>query len=217
MTEQTMPTTEHDMPTTEHKMTLDKALKKHRLAANLSVEEIALKLNLKTTVIEGLENDLAQLIEDQVHPVIYLRGYLANFSKAVRLPNLESFPEYQQLSRPGKSVNTLSNPYILTNKKQSSNKFAWFVLLLLVGCITSTIYYWESVSASLFSQTVVDTENIHMRLPEPGENSFIDTYAEDNELAAEQVTENSSVESQAIDSEKEPLSTEATSEADATL
>ena len=212
-----MPITEHDMPTTEHKMTLDKALKKHRLAANLSVEEIALKLNLKTTVIEGLENDLAQLIEDEVHPVIYLRGYLANFSKAVRLPNLESFPEYQQLSRPGKSVNTLSNPYILTNKKQSSNKFAWFVLLLFVGCITSTIYYWESVSASLFSQTVVDTENIHMRLPEPGENSFIDTYAEDNELAAEQATENSSVESQVVDSEEEPLSTEATPEADATL
>ncbi|MEL0658223.1 helix-turn-helix domain-containing protein [Psychromonas arctica] len=217
MTEQTMPITEHDMPTTEHKMTLDKALKKHRLAANLSVEEIALKLNLKTTVIEGLENDLAQLIEDEVHPVIYLRGYLANFSKAVRLPNLESFPEYQQLSRPGKSVNTLSNPYILTNKKQSSNKFAWFVLLLFVGCITSTIYYWESVSASLFSQTVVDTENIHMRLPEPGENSFIDTYAEDNELAAEQATENSSVESQVVDSEEEPLSTEETPEADATL
>ena len=217
MTEQTMPITEHDMPTMEHKMTLDKALKKHRLAANLSVEEIALKLNLKTTVIEGLENDLAQLIEDEVHPVIYLRGYLANFSKAVRLPNLESFPEYQQLSSPGKSVNTLSNPYILTNKKQSSNKFAWFVLLLLVGCITSTIYYWESVSASLFSQTVVDTENIHMRLPEPGENSFIDTYAEDSELAAEQATETSSVESQAVDSEEEPLSTEAASEADATL
>ena len=50
MTEQTMPITEHDTPTTEHKMTLGKALQEHRLAANFSVDEIALKLNLKTDV-----------------------------------------------------------------------------------------------------------------------------------------------------------------------
>ena len=211
-----MPITEHDTPTTEHKMTLGKALQEHRLAANFSVDEIALKLNLKTDVIEGIESDLQQLIEEKIYPLIYLRGYLANYSKVVHLGDLQSFPEYQQLSRPAKSANTLSNPYILTNHQKSSNKFAWFILLLFIGGISATIYYWESVSASLFSETVVDTENIHMRLPDPGEKSFIDNNylennVENNQLAAEQ-TENSSALSNTVDGQEE-----ASSELDATL
>ena len=203
MTEQTMPITEHDMSTTEHEMTLEKALKEHRLAANFSVDELALKLNLKATVIEGIENNLAQMIEDKQYPIIYLRGYLANYSKAVQLPNFKSFPEYQQLSSPEKSVATLSNPYILTkNNKKSSNKFAWFILLLFVGFISATIYYWENISATLFTQTVVDTENIHMRLPEAGENNFIGLSPEGNSLVESQTIDNSSIESPAVDSQE---------------
>ncbi|WP_298941881.1 helix-turn-helix domain-containing protein [uncultured Psychromonas sp.] len=221
MTEQTMPITEHDTPTTEHdtsatehETTLGKVLQEHRLAANFSVDELALKLNLKATVIKDIENNLAQLIEEKVYPLIYLRGYLANYSKVVHLSNLQSFPEYQKLSRPAKSVNTLSNPYILTNNKKSSNKFAWFILLLFIGGIATTIYYWENVTASLFPQAVVDTENIHMRLPEPGENSFID---EDNQLAGSQAIETPLDESQVIDSQEEIVPTETSTEADATL
>ena len=62
----------------------------------------------------------------------------------------------------------------------------------------------------------MDTENIHMRLPDPGEKSFIDNNylennVENNQLAAEQ-TENSSALSNTVDGQEE-----ASSELDATL
>jgi len=210
-----MPITEHDMSTTEDEMTLEKALKEHRLAANYSVDELALKLNLKASVIENIENNLTQMIEDKQYPIIYLRGYLANYSKAVQLPNIESFPEYQQLNNPEKSVATLSNPYILTNNnKKSSNKFAWFVLVLFISFISATIYYWSDISASLFTQAVVDTENIHMRLPEAGENNFISSPTEGEKLVESQTIDNSSVESPVLDSQE---ATEDSTESSTTL
>ncbi|MGJ8582055.1 MAG: helix-turn-helix domain-containing protein [Psychromonas sp.] len=163
-------------------MTLEQALKEHRIAANLTIEELAFKLNLKITVINDIENDLEQAIEDKRYPVIYLRGYLANYAKAVQLAEIESFPEYQQLSRPSKSNNTLSNPYLLSTKKKSSNKLGWFVLIVFVAAVAGTISQWDSIVDALYKETSVDTENIHMRLPEPDNSNAIDPLNQQPEL-----------------------------------
>ncbi|RBW44566.1 hypothetical protein DS885_11385 [Psychromonas sp. B3M02] len=173
-------------------MTLDNALKEQRVAANLSVEDIALKLNLKVTVINDIENDLEQVIEEKRYPVIYLRGYLANYAKAVQLPEIESYAEYQQLSTPSKHNNTLSNPYLLSKKKTSSNKFGWFIFLLFVAGIATVVTQWESISTALYKESSVDTENIHMRLPEPESTHLIVPLNEQSLPVAEtpeQVTE----------------------------
>ncbi|MDN2663643.1 helix-turn-helix domain-containing protein [Psychromonas sp. 14N.309.X.WAT.B.A12] len=155
-------------------MTLDQALKEHRIAANFSVEELALKLNLKASVVNDIENDLELLIADKRYPVIYLRGYLANYAKAVQLAEIESFSEYQQLSIPSRSNNTLSNPYLLSTKKKSSNKFGWFILIVFIAAIAGTISEWDNIVDALYTETSVDTENIHMRLPDPEHTNLID-------------------------------------------
>jgi len=155
-------------------MTLDQALKEHRISANLSVEELALKLNLKASVVNDIENDLELLIAEKRYPFIYLRGYLANYAKAVQLTKIESFSEYQQLSTPSKSNNTLSNPYLLSSQKKSSNKFGWFIFILFIAMLVVIISEWDSIADALYTETAVDTENIHMRLPESQSTSSID-------------------------------------------
>lgn len=183
--------TDKHKPITEHQMTLGNALKEHRLAANLSIDQLALKLNLKATVIDGIENNLEQMIVDKPYPIIYLRGYLANYSKAVQLRDVESYPEYQQLIQPSKSINTLSNPYILVEKPKPSHKFGWFVLFLFVVGGILVAYSWNDITAGLFSQDTIDTENIEMRLPEITD----DLDAEGAELSDENVTGEESDES----------------------
>jgi len=187
---------------TEHQMTLGNALKERRIAANLPIEALALKLNLKATVIENIENDLDKMVEDKHLPIIYLRGYLANYAKAVQFPDVESYPEYQKLVQPGKTTNTLSNPYMTNNAPKSSSKFSWFVMFLIIIGGAVVALSWESLSAGLFTQETIDTENIEMRLPDISE----DPLSEEAQ-SEEALTDQSTINDQATADEQAVLDT----------
>jgi len=150
----------------EDKTTLGKLLKESRLAANLSVDELALRLNLKVTVILDIENNLEQVIADNIYPVIYLRGYLANYSKVVGLSDIKSFPEYQQLTHPEKRVTTLKSPNILRAKKKSAKKVIWLILLLLIISIVGLTQFGNIATLFTIPKSNVETTNTEMRLPE---------------------------------------------------
>jgi len=160
--------TEHIM---EDEMTLDKSLKEYRLAANLSVEDVALRLNLKVSLVKSIEDDLDKVIEENANSTIYLRGYLANYSKLVLLPDLESYPEYQKLSHPEKSIKTLKSPHIIKAGNQSTSKFKWFVLLLVAIAVGAVIYNWEMLANSVMPNLSGDSANVEMRLPTFSEDS----------------------------------------------
>jgi cytoskeletal protein RodZ len=191
--------TEQPKPMTEYQMTIGNALKEKRLEANLSIEALALKLNLKPTVIDNIENNLEQMVEDKHLPNIYLRGYLANYAKAVHLSDVESYPEYQQLIQPGKSTNTLSNPYMTINTPKSSNKFSWFILFLILIGAAVVALSWDSISARLFTQETIDTENIEMRLPEISEDPLSeDQQSEENLTDQELIIDQATADEQAV-------------------
>jgi cytoskeletal protein RodZ len=181
--------TDQSKPMTEHQMTLGNALKERRIAANIPIETLALKLNLKATVIENIENNLDKMVEDKHLPIIYLRGYLANYARAVQFPDVESYPEYQQLVQPGKSTNTLSNPYMTINTPKSSSKFSWFVLFLILIGGAVVALSWDSLTAGLFTQETIDTENIEMRIPEISEDPLSEEQQSEDSFTEESLTE----------------------------
>lgn len=175
----------------ENIMTLDKLLKENRLAANLSVDEVALKLNLKSSVILDIENNLEQIIADNTYSAIYLRGYLANYSKVVGLPDIKSYPEYQQLTHPEKQVTTLKSPNILRAKKKSSKKIIWVILLLLVISIAGLVHFGKLSTVFAVATAKIKTANIEMRLPEYSDDnvSISGTEGEQSINSIEPVTE----------------------------
>ncbi|MBB1272937.1 MULTISPECIES: RodZ family helix-turn-helix domain-containing protein [Psychromonas] len=150
----------------ETTMTLDKILKESRLAANLSIDEVALKLNLKETVILDIENNLEQVIAENRYPIIYLRGYIANYSKMVGVADLKSYPEYQQLIHPEKRVTTLKSPHILRAKKSSAKKVIWILFLLILITAAGLTVFWNYSALFSMVKPGVVTENREMRLPE---------------------------------------------------
>lgn len=152
---------------TQHEISLGQALKDCRLAAELSVQDVASKLNLNVTVIRNIEDNLEQVIADTTYQSIYLRGYLANYSKAVNLLSLESFQQYQQLSHTGKTVKTLNQPPVITDKKKSSINVKAILALVLIISI-ALLYVTMSGSFDAVETTVKpsgNVENTQMRLP----------------------------------------------------
>jgi len=133
--------TEENIHNEQQPIPLDQALKTARLAANLTVEEVAQRLNLKPSVIENLENDLETVIASEVYPLIYLRGYLINYGKELKLLDVESYPEFQSLSHPSESVTSLQNTYIFNDPQKRTSKILLVSLLLFTAVIMTVVYY----------------------------------------------------------------------------
>lgn len=192
MTDQTL-----QMETT---MTLDKVLKESRLAANLSIDELALKLNLKETVILDIENNLEQVIAENRYPIIYLRGYIANYSKMVGVTDLKSYPEYQQLIHPEKRVTTLKSPHILRAKKSSAKKVLWTIFLLMLLTATGLAVFWNYSALFSMVKPGVITENREMRLPEQSDENE-PFFNDQDTLPAESIAQPVTADEQSVETE----------------
>lgn len=155
---------------TENEMGLGSTLKEHRLTASLSVEEVAVKLNLKVSVIKHIEDDLEEIIEDEIYPSLYLRGYLVNFSKMVQLPNIESFPEYKKLEQPAKRAKTITKPYILKDDRRSPQKGKWFIFLLLLISGLAIFFNWSEISTLATASVSIEPEQVELSIPEATNN-----------------------------------------------
>ena len=121
---------------TETTVSLGKALQSARLQASLTVESIAMQLNLGISTVDEIENNLAELITDQKIPTIYLRGYLANYAKLVNVSNLHEFSEYQQLaSKQHKSKAAFSSQSSAHSKHYGKKLLLLLIFLAVIGGI----------------------------------------------------------------------------------
>jgi cytoskeleton protein RodZ len=112
---------------------LGKALKDARIVASLSIEEVAENLNLGVSTIRDLEDELDNILDTHKYPVIYLRGYLANYAKLVRLNTLELFVEYQQLEYTQKQKKTLPSPNLIIPRAKKGSKLLPFVFVIIIA------------------------------------------------------------------------------------
>lgn len=131
---------------------LGKALKDARLAAELSIDEVAEQLNLGPSTVSELEDNLENILVIKKYPIIYLRGYLTNYAKLVNLTTLALFVEYQQLKvgAPQKVLPT-SNMIIPVAKKRSK----LFPLLLFVIVVLVAIFcFFQQQLFSTFYQSL---------------------------------------------------------------
>jgi len=110
---------------------LGQALKDARLAVPLSIDEVAEKLNLSGTAVRDIEDNLVQILETKKYPIIYLRGYLANYAKLVGLSTLELFVEYQQLATVQKNNKVLPHSKLIMPHPKKRSKLLPFSLFVV--------------------------------------------------------------------------------------
>lgn len=136
---------------------LGQALKDARIAASLSIEEVAEQLNFSPSAIRDFEDNLTQILETQKYPVIYLRGYLSNYAKLVGLNTLELFVEYQQLAVQQKKVKKLTpSDLIIPKTNKRSKKWPLGILFLSIAIVVIYLSTTQLFTSAEQTQPVSD-------------------------------------------------------------
>lgn len=138
---------------------LGQALRDARLVASLSTDDVADKLNLSSSTIADIEDNLAQMLEAEKYPIIYLRGYLVNYAKLVSLNTLELFVEYQQLVSVQKQKKVLLTSKLIMPLPKKHSKIVSFSLFLAVA-LGVGFYLLPKESSSTVEQHPVISESV---------------------------------------------------------
>ncbi|GLS89770.1 cytoskeleton protein RodZ [Psychromonas marina] len=163
--------TESNIPT-EIIVPLGQALKDARIAASLSVDEVAEQLNFAPSTVRDFEDNLTQILETKKYPVIYLRGYLANYAKLVGLNTLELFVEYQQLASVQKKAKTLPpSDLIIPHTKKRSKALPLF--LFFVVLVVAVIYVFQKQLFNSTEQTPPVSESVVQQPADQNSNVLI--------------------------------------------
>ena len=138
------------------------ALHNARLAASLSIEEVAERLNLGGGAVRDLEGDITVLIESNKYSPVYLRGYLANYAKLVDLKAISEFVEYQQLEnfqKPENNFRATASTGPVKKKKLISLPFVMMLMFIAVVVVIANQLGFLSADKSASIEAEKTSEN----------------------------------------------------------
>ena len=177
---------------TEIIVPLGQALKDARIASSLSIDEVAKQLNFAPSTIVDFEENLEEALQSEKYPVIYLRGYLANYAKLVGLNTLELFVEYQQLASVQKKPQKLvTSKLIIPQTKKRSLKFPIFIFLMII--IGVFLYLNQKQVMALFDASIPAQESTTEKNLKAGHSSNVliakgELHSKESDEVASEVT-----------------------------
>ncbi|MCP5076445.1 MAG: DUF4115 domain-containing protein [Psychromonas sp.] len=145
---------------------LGKALKDARLASKLSIDEVAEKLNLGPCTVYDLEDELTNIVAANKYPVIYLRGYLANYAKLVGLNTLELFVEYQQLESGSKNKPTLQRSTLIIPPTKKRSKLLPISLFVII--VVALIYLLQQPLLATLNKYIPISDSVPIEVTKTG-------------------------------------------------
>jgi len=109
-----------------------------RCKMGLSQQDVADRLNFRTTLVKGIEEENF----DPSVPATFNRGYLRNYAKLVNLSADEVLSAYEMLNIAQQQCAELQSFSKGTEKQAESNLIMWISYLILAVLIGSTIVWW---------------------------------------------------------------------------
>ena len=109
-----------------------------RKKMGLSQEDVAIKLNFRTTLVNEIENE----VFDTSMPETFNRGYLRNYAKLVNVSQEDVMASYEQLNVAKTQASELQSFSKGTEKLAESNRIMWISYLILAILIGSTVVWW---------------------------------------------------------------------------
>ncbi|KAA0020973.1 DUF4115 domain-containing protein [Salinicola corii] len=133
-------TKQHDAPSPSSETAGD-MLRSERERQGLSLEDVALQLNLRPIVVTGLEEDRF----DQVPIAAYRRGYVRAYARLLGIDETRIVGAYDAKHGRGDMERKLAPVH---TTRPPSRVGAWifrlFTLLVIVGLISLTLLWWQS-------------------------------------------------------------------------
>ncbi len=109
-----------------------------RVAMGLSQQQVADKLNFRTTLVKEIEQE----IFDKSLPATFNRGYLKNYAKLVNISVDEVLSSYEMLNVAEKQGAEMQSFSKQTEKQAENNRLMWLSYFILAALIGSTIVWW---------------------------------------------------------------------------
>ncbi|PJG84693.1 RodZ domain-containing protein [Conservatibacter flavescens] len=113
-----------------------------REALGLSLDDVSEKINLRTTILQHIEND------EFIHPAIpatFMRGYVRSYAKFLRLPeHLLNTVSYGEAEKNDLGKNTRAKKAV--NNHSSHGRWVsyltWLILLIVIGM--TLLWWWQN-------------------------------------------------------------------------
>lgn len=133
-------------------------LSEARAAMGLTQQQVADKLNFRTTLVKGIEEDNF----DHSLPATFNRGYLKNYAKLVGVSVDEILAGYEMLNVAKKQGAEMQSFSKETKKQAENNLVMWISYLILALLIGSTILWWlqDAKKSKSDNKTVTPTVSI---------------------------------------------------------
>lgn len=113
-------------------------LSEARQAMGLTQQQVADKLNFRTTLVKDIEADNF----DHSLPATFNRGYLKNYAKLVEVSADEILAGYEMLNVAKKQGAEMQSFSKQTKKQAENNLVMWISYLILALLIGSTVLWW---------------------------------------------------------------------------
>lgn len=139
-------------------------LSEAREKAGLTQQQVAEKLNFRTTLVNDIEND----IFDRTLPSTFNRGYLKNYAKLVNISEEEVLSGFETLNVAEKQGAEMQSFSKETEKQAETNLVMWISYLILAFLIGSTILWWLQ---DLKATKPATANNASVKTSQPNKNT----------------------------------------------
>tara|TARA_R110000737_G_scaffold4096_6_gene13646 strand:+ start:3023 stop:3970 length:948 start_codon:yes stop_codon:yes gene_type:complete len=153
-------------------------LKEAREMRGLSQQQVADKLNFRTSLVQDIEVDKLDLSL----PEAFNRGYLKNYAKLVNISQADVLNSYDQLGVAQRQCADMQSFSKGTEKQAEHNMLMWITYLILGVLITATVVWWLQTPSAQPESIITETVEIL------GENSKGPAQHDNNTLAESLVT-----------------------------
>ncbi|MDG1752151.1 MAG: DUF4115 domain-containing protein [Thalassotalea sp.] len=173
-------------------------LSEAREAMGLTQQQVADKLNFRTTLVKGIEEDNF----DHSLPATFNRGYLKNYAKLVGVSVDEILAGYEMLNVAKKQGAEMQSFSKETKKQAENNLVMWISYLILALLIGSTILWWlqDAKKSKSDNKTVTPTVSVSTQSTENKDNT-----AELNNVTKTELNDNLPVDNASITTLSETL------------
>lgn len=143
-----------------------------REAIGLSQQQVADKLNFRTTLVQEIEAEQFDLSL----PAAFNRGYLKNYAKLVNVAHEDILNSYDQLGVAQRQCAEMQSFSKGTEKQAEHNMLMWVTYLILIALATATVVWWyQAPSVQPTPVSVTSANNVSQQ--SEGVNQALETLS----------------------------------------
>ncbi|MCK3658622.1 DNA-binding protein [Pasteurellaceae bacterium Pebbles2] len=180
----------------EQQISLGEQFRQARLALNLSLEEVSSKINLRPAILESIEKN--ELVHKNI-PAIFMKGYVRNYGKFLKLPEAlwaDEAVSFGEMPKNDLSKNARTKKAVNPHASHGRWVGVLTALVLIAAVGMTALWWWENYQQSNSErdnlvQNYVKTEEQHKNVSQNSTETVLDAPAANSTTSTDVATSSS--------------------------